>query len=930
MNNNTYQISPTKDISQLISSLFNSAGENIEPLNIPNNILAGKEISTLITNFKDSKDWDEQLSVVQRAISFVKGNACDYLDFISRLPELISQIISCIQNARTTLVKYSCLLISLLAKALNERFDSLTDIVILPLFQTSSSGTQIISSSCKYAIFSIVHNVTSRKVLSFILNQAASKSQIEKSIASESIKFIVTEWHRNALFPYLKQLEKTIFELLSDSNFDTKDNAKQAAMQLMKLFPDRNSVLYSICNNNNSNSNNDLSNKKASAYSKDYSNTISFSYNITKVQPNSKPQKETNTKTKNELNLKQSINTSDSNDKKFVSNIPRKNRNIYSSSNYKLPEPNTSDEAHTMTFEPDLISSQSSISEIQKQVDEAKTISFSFDLASKGPSSFYSKERSKQNSNLSVHFNRPNSGTKTSQNSSAITNTENTTKTNQMNSFFSSSESDEIKVKNPNNSSFSNTENITKMPNLTISKIENKTNQNQNNSFEQNKEENNNSGTRIEVSPLNYFSTSLISFQLNNFECNKEKESQEKFLDSIRTTIATKQTVFIEDNAESISSGFLLCLQSPNENIQISALNLFVDVIKIIPNSFNENLELFVKIMIEKADKSNTKTSMNATTALRAISTQFPAEKLILIAVQCPESDSLLSFLANLVRNDEEILNNDQISSALLPICCKVYETTKEQRFSALSVGLLNKISEKNPKIFKIFANSVDEQWFKLLKSLYLDPNDNFELSSNNKEKESKNVPTRILSSMVKYTKKNNTPESRLDDLLRQLNVEKIKFTILNNLINFFKETNAEVFESAISPLINLIHSSYHEQVKECIKIIATTEGGVAFSSFLDSVVDHFIADTSLKSIDFLNNVVKYYKSRDLSPRVQQILEKIKPYLEDSYAPARKAAVFLIVELRLAIGKAFEGEINKLPNVSKKMVYFYISKRQTI
>ena len=290
MINNTCQASPTKDISQLISSLFNSAGENIEPLNIPNNILAAKEISTLITNFKESKDWDEQLSAVQRAIAFIKGNGCDYQEFISRLPELISQIISCIQNTRTTLVKYSCLLISLLAKTLRDRFDVITDIVIIPLFQTSSSGTQIISSSCKYAIFSFVHNVNTRKVLTYILNQASSKSQVEKCIASESINFIVNEWHRNALFPYIKQLEKTIYDLLSDSNYDTKDNAKKSAIQLMKLFPDRNSVLYSICNNSNSTSNNDFVNKKNSSYSKDYSNTISFSYNIPKIQPNSKHQ----------------------------------------------------------------------------------------------------------------------------------------------------------------------------------------------------------------------------------------------------------------------------------------------------------------------------------------------------------------------------------------------------------------------------------------------------------------------------------------------------------------------------------------------------------------------------------------------------------------------------------------------------------------
>ena len=545
MINNTYQTSSTQDISQLISSLFNSAGENIEPLNIPNNILAGKEISTLITNFKESKDWDDQLSAVQRAIAFVKGNACDYLDFISRLPELISQIILCVKNPRTTLVKYSCLLVSLLAKTLKERFDTIIDIVILPLFQTSSSGTQIISSSCKHAIFSIVHNVSTKKVLLSILSQASSKSPIEKSIASECIKFIASEWHRNSLFPYLKQLEKTIYDLLSDSSNETKDNAKQAGVQLMKLFPDRNSVLYPICNNNSTNKNDDLA-KKNSSYSKDYSNTISFSYNMPKAQPNSKqnlqPQQlqETNFKAKKETKSK----TSDFNEKNFISNIPRKKRTNYLSTNYKLPESNSFDEAHTMTFsfETDSISSHSSISEIQKQVDEAKTISFSFDPVSKG-SSFYSKERSKQNSNLSVHFKRPNNETKDScdQSASNLSDIASNTK-------FSQSQSNpninqQINTQNSNNFLFSNSK--SNQNNSNNSSFEKDAKMSQNNLNLQNKEVAS-SGTKIEVSPINYFTTSFLSIQLKKFECNNEQESQEKFLDSVRTTIATKQTVFID------------------------------------------------------------------------------------------------------------------------------------------------------------------------------------------------------------------------------------------------------------------------------------------------------------------------------------------------------------------------------------------------
>lgn len=922
MTSKAYQVTPLQDISQLISSLFNSAGDNIEPANIPNGILAGKEVSNLITNFKESKDWDEQLSVVQHTIAFVKGNACNYSDFTSQLPQLISQISVCIKSARTTLVKYSCLLISLLAKTLKDRFDSIIDIVFSLLYQTSSCGTQIVSISCKYAIFSIVHNVPTKRVLLLTLKQSSSSSPLEKAIASESIKFIVNEWHRNSLFPYIKQIEKSIYDLLSDSNNDVKSNAKLSAAQLMKLYPDRNSVLYPITNSNdfkvdtNSSKDDEVLTKKASSYAKDYSNTISFSYNI--PQKETKPEKQNqNIKSNNESNLKSSINKSDSNDKNFISNIPRKKRSAYLSSDYKLPEQNSYNEAHTMTFtfDPESFSSQSSISEIQKLTNEAQTISFSFDPVAKG-SSFYSKERSQQNSNLSVHFIRPN------QNNSYPANKE------------SEKETEEKIIQNSDNSYLNNQLDQTQdKPNSLNIDGANKAMTNTDDSSLSSKE-NQNPGTRIEVSSPNYFSTSLISFQLKKFECDAEKENQEKFLDSIRTTIATKQTIFISDNADSISAGFLMCLQSPNDSIQVSALNLLVDVIDIIPKSFESNLDILIKIILEKADRSNQKTSMNATTALRAISNQYPAEKLILIAAQCPETDSLLSFIANLIRNDENLLSNDQIASTILPICCKIYEITKEQRFSALSVGLLNKVSEKNPKIFSIFANSVNDQWFRLLKSLYLDPASTSVSSSYNNNsignnENSRNAPTRILSSMMKYTKKDDSPESRLDDLLRQLNVEKIKFTTLNNIISFFKETNGEVFESAIPQLVNLIHSAYQEQIKECIKVIASTEGGVAFSSFLDAVVDYMTANTNLKSIDFLCNVVKYYKSRDLSPRVQQILEKVKPYLEDSYAPARKSATFLMVELRLSIGKAFDGEINKLPNVSKKMVFFYLSKKQS-
>ncbi|OHT03602.1 hypothetical protein TRFO_28971 [Tritrichomonas foetus] len=923
MTNSFSQNSRTNDISQLISSLFDSAGDNIEPVIIQNEILASKEVSNLIAGFQNSKDWDDQLAVIQKALSLVKGNACSFQNFVSQLPNLVPELGGCILNSRSTLVKYSCLLISQLAKNLRDRFENVADAVLPILFQPTSTGTQIIANSCRYAIFAIIQNCQSKKVLSSVIDHCSSQSHIQRNISVEGLKFILIEWSRNILLPYFKQLEKSIYELLSDSNFDVRNNARLASSQLMKLFPDRNSILYpTIANtssNNSSNtglnglnnkSKNDFSfpSKSMNSYSKDFSNTISFSYDPPKQKKvnqsstnkgelsqaeknpqnnnshNNYPTKPANNSFNNSLNssLNNSFNNSLNNSaelkngsKQYVSNIPVKKRSLsfqVDSEQHKNNKYNEDNESQTITFsfEPKTYASNQSISMISKPKDEAQTVSFIYDPSAKATTSSFSKDRPKSNNNnLSVHF--------------------------------ASKENDQ-----------------------------------------HNKKE-----KTIELSSSSYFTTSLGSFNIKNFECVEGNENE--FLDTIRTTIATKQNVYIEDYAESITDGFLVCLQSPIEQIQVSTLNLFVDIIKIIPNAFESNLEMFVRSIIDKADKQKSKTSVNASTALRAISSNFPSDKLLEIAIKCPISDALLSFVANLVRIDESALYNDEIAASLLPICCKVYETTKEQRFSALSVGLLNKINEMNSKVFVAFANSVDDQWTQLLRSLYLEPNDSsaYQKSKNNDssmtfnkstESQSNNAshdlkeqtklkqkPARVLTSVAQY-KASNNPESKLEDLLRQLTVEKSKNIVFNQLISFFNDTNAEYIDSSIPKLVKFIHSGYSDQVVKCIDSIASIEKGSNSSNLLDAAIDFMKSDTSTKSIDFLTCVVQHYKSRDISPRLQELMSLIKPLLEDSHALMRKSTILLIVSLRKSIGKVFDGEINKLPNISKKMVHYYLLK----
>lgn len=924
MNQTTGKVS--QDFSQLISALFDSANSKIQPIDLSNNTSAKDEISKLIQKMESCKDWDEQLSVIQHGISLVKGNSCEFTGFVSQLPNFVAEIMICISDPSTTLVKYTCLYLIELFKKLQDQCDPFIEKVISALFEAATSEKQIISSSCKFTILEIINYVKTKSTLNEILKQASTQSLVPKVISSECIQRIMMGWTRTNLLIYFKQLEKVIFDQLSDSSVVINENAKCSAMQMIKLFPNRSTILPPVLDSLNGKPIQGKG-KVSTLPNNDYSNTISFTYSFQeKNQPVGQNSEENN---------KQDPNDQENPEKSYLSNIPRKKRTAYNLEEYKLKTLNLNDESKTMTFlydpktklkpseersrqnqteenqpkktifETNTNAKRSNISNNSKPSDAAETMLFSFDVDPKQKSSFYSKERSKNNANLSVHFHKTLGDDIKSTNNKAAKNSD-------------SKAAIDIKVEGSNNA---------KMSLLSESLIEE----------EQCKDDNDleieaDIETQKETKAVDsdIFTTILQkSPKSTHFNCVDNKEND--FLDLIRTTIATKQTIYISQNADSIVEGIIHCIQSQKSSIEISGLNLFVHIIKIIPNAFEDHLQKLVAILLKKADQSQSSTAINATNALRTISTLYPPEAILHIGIQCTESNALCSFIANLVRLDESILLNDEIASKLLPICCKIYETTTEQRISALAVGLLNKLHESNPKMFAIFASSVDDQWSKLLKSLYLEPRipeSSVNLKTATDSMDKKQEPSRILASITKYRARNSGPEAKLENILSQLSSEKLKFSILNSLIDFFKETNGEIFLSSIPYLVKLINSSYYEQIKECISILSNTNRDVNKSLFLNSMIDYLVNDPSVKAIDCLSEVIRFYKSRDLSPRIQEILSKIKVFLEDESAIARKSAVRLIVQLRLSIGKVFDGEINKISSIHQKLVKYYLAKEQ--
>jgi hypothetical protein len=59
---------------------------------------------------------------------------------------------------------------------------------------------------------------------------------------------------------------------------------------------------------------------------------------------------------------------------------------------------------------------------------------------------------------------------------------------------------------------------------------------------------------------------------------------------------------------------------------------------------------------------------------------------------------------------------------------------------------------------------------------------------------------------------------------------------------------------------------------------------------------------------------------------MHEILSRLEALLQSSSASDRKSAVFCVAEMRIAIGKRFDVEINKLPTIQKHMIQFYVEK----
>jgi len=221
-----------QDIATRISQLFDNPGENVNPISLGSDSIANKELSSLFEKLKIAVDWDEQLSILQVLMSYIKGGGCEYPSFVQNIGLFLQLLIDCVLNMRSTLVKYGCLCISMLSKALGILFETQAESLLPVLFQPTTNGTSIISVSCKCTIICISKNCHSRKVLSSLLFETNSKSQIRRSIVSEALHIVSSQWPIHIISQNISQLSSSLNQLTLDACLDARNWAKDSIIAL--------------------------------------------------------------------------------------------------------------------------------------------------------------------------------------------------------------------------------------------------------------------------------------------------------------------------------------------------------------------------------------------------------------------------------------------------------------------------------------------------------------------------------------------------------------------------------------------------------------------------------------------------------------------------------------------------------------------------
>lgn len=164
----------TEDIIANLEVEFDLAGEDIIP---DDGIVSFRQFETKL---KRKADWEERLQTVTRIASLCKGTD-DPKKAAAEFRAIVPAFTECLLDARSTLMKGTCIALVSIAKSLGHRLDQCSFLLIPQLLDKTNNGTAFIAHTARFTVINFVKYVYGKNT------KAALESNI--SSASEDVRY---------------------------------------------------------------------------------------------------------------------------------------------------------------------------------------------------------------------------------------------------------------------------------------------------------------------------------------------------------------------------------------------------------------------------------------------------------------------------------------------------------------------------------------------------------------------------------------------------------------------------------------------------------------------------------------------------------------------------------------------------------------------
>jgi hypothetical protein len=356
-----------------------------------------------------------------------------------------------------------------------------------------------------------------------------------------------------------------------------------------------------------------------------------------------------------------------------------------------------------------------------------------------------------------------------------------------------------------------------------------------------------------------------------------------EYVNYLRQLILQGETQQIRDGQGEMARNLIAAMFDGSPTLLTSALALLDDLLGLVPDAFTAHLEPLLRILL----RDSAKTRDVAERLLGGLAVKFPRQQLLVNALASPDSVPLLKFIGALLEGDRNLMNRGncrRVIGLCLSLCVCADADPDAVR---IALEILAIVREDFGQVLQEVKASSDGKVAAFLAGL---DRDSFE------------------------------------GLIERLEMEGEKGPIIRALANALEGEKGRGFEEVLPLFVRLSKGRFADEIEAAMQTIGTL---IDSARLIDVAIPMLASEREDPSVfvEFLTRVITRAAKGVLMPRIPRIMSLVVPLMSHAIAQTRKNSVLCLVEMRIVIGSEFEPEINRLKNVPRKLVLYYLARR---